>query len=47
MDYYCYECDSEIAYLSEVTDPDSSDFDKPCCPHCESTSVTQRDDSDD
>lgn len=46
MDYYCYSCNCEILYLSEVTNPDSRDFDKPCCPHCESTSVTKTDNTE-
>jgi hypothetical protein len=38
--YYCHSCDSYPLYLAEVTNPESIDFDKECCPYCGSTAVT-------
>ena len=43
MPYYCYACDGQPLYLSEVSDPDSPHFDKPCCPYCQSTQVQETD----
>jgi len=39
-EYYCWNCDCEIFYLAEVTDPESDKFDEPCCPRCGSTAVS-------
>jgi hypothetical protein len=38
---FCFSCNREIEYLSEVSDPDSPFFDELCCPYCESVNVLQ------
>ena len=39
--YYCYSCNSKPNYLADVSDSESPDFEKACCPYCNSTAVIE------
>lgn len=44
--YYCHNCNSHPLYLSYVSNPESSHFDRQCCPHCGSAQVQELEEED-